>query len=243
MKKEAEHHGKTNSGTSPAPGPLAQTDNRPQGADSGRRELLKTADYDRRVLSRQLYDTVGQSLVALKLSIYRVERSLIEQIENASAETKAITDRVIEQLRDISDSLLPITLEDFGLRKTLEELLQRYEESSSTKVEFTHDGLEERLPIDIEAGIYRIIRETLLNMMSDLRSGEVKVILAVRGDAIRLNIFVAGQKPESCINSESETVIREIAGRLGGSLVVKELPGKIRLICELPASAKIEPEG
>ena len=87
--------------------------------------------------------------------------------------------------------------------------------------------------------VYRIVRETLLNLVSNLRGGDIKAIIAVERSFRPASISqVTGGGVETCSNEDAETVIYEMASLLGGSASIKMLPGKLRLTVELPVPDK-----
>lgn len=206
------------------------------GKDLISRRLLEIEELDRKLIRSELYNTIGQSLAVLKLSIHRVRRSLVNEIQSASAETEAITDGLIQQLRIIADALLPSTLDDFGLLKTLEDLFQTYTDSTGIKVNFRNDGLEQHMPAEIEATVYRIIRETLLNVVSQAQVSEVDVGVRVKDNMVRLTLAVTGDGFGVPRGDRGQTVMRERVLLLGGNLSVETLPGRVRLSCELPVA-------
>lgn len=205
-----------------------------RGKDSISRRFLEIEEHDRKLIRRELYEAIGQSLAVLKLSIHRVRQSLVNGIQSASAETEAIADGMIEQLRIIADTLLPSTLDDFGLLKALEDLFQKYTDSTDIKVNFHNEGLGRRMPVEIEAMIYRIIRETLLNVVSQAQVSEIDVGARVKGNIVSLTIAVAGDGFDSPRDDSRQTVMRERVLLLGGNLSIETLPGMVRLSSELP---------
>ncbi len=205
-----------------------------RGRDSISRKFLEIEEHDRKLIRRELYEAIGQSLAVLKLSIHRVRQSLVNGIQSASAETEAIADGMIEQLRIIADTLLPSTLDDFGLLKALEDLFQKYTDSTDIKVNFHNEGLERRMPVEIEATIYRIIRETLLNVVSQAQVSEVDVGARVKDNMVSLTIAVTGDGFDTTGDDSGQTVMRELVLLLGGSLSIETLPDMVRLSSELP---------
>lgn len=205
-----------------------------RGKDSISRRFLEIEEHDRKLIRRELYEAIGQSLAVLKLSINRVRQSLVNGIQSASAETEAIADGMIEQLRIIADTLLPSTLDDFGLLKALEDLFQKYTDSTDIKVNFHNEGLERRMPVEIEATIYRIIRETLLNVVSQAQVSEVDVGARVKDNMVSLTIAVAGYGFDAPRDDSGQTVMRELVLLLGGSFSIETLPDMICLSSELP---------
>ncbi len=202
--------------------------------DSISRRILEIEEHDRKLIRHELYEVIGQSLAVLKLSIHRVRLSLVDGIQSASAETEALADGMIEQLRIIADTLLPSTLDDFGLLKALEDLFQKYTDSTDIKINFHNEGLERSMPVEIEAMIYRIIRETLLNVVSQAQVSEIYIGARIKDNMASLNIAVAGDGFNAFRDDSGQTIMRERVLLLGGNLSIETLPDMIRLSSELP---------
>lgn len=199
-------------------------------------KFLETEQRNRQIISRNLYDAIGQSLAVLKLSIYRFEKSLINEIEAASAETQASTDHIIEQIRLISDALLPSTLDDFGLLRTLENLFHKHTESTGIKVHFHNEGLEQRMPLVTEAAIYRICRDTLQYVTSKAETSQLRVSARVRNNAVSLNISATGSGFDTPGDDGVQNTLREMASLLGGNLKIEALPERLRLSSRIPVA-------
>jgi PAS domain S-box-containing protein len=131
-------------------------------------QLLTAQEEERRRLSRELHDELGQSLMVLKMQI----RSLIRQLppgqpvlkEDCEAALRYI-DEVIENTRRLSRDLSPSILEDLGLTAALKHLLEeasRVYAIKSCSLEF--DEVEGLIPKEAKINIYRIFQECLANI-------------------------------------------------------------------------------
>lgn len=198
------------------------------------RRLPEIEGNDRKQIEREFFESIGQSLVVLKLSLGRTLQLLINDIQSAFAETGIITDEMNERLRIVSDTLMPSTLDDFGLLKALEDLFQRYTDSTLMKINFHNEGIERRIPPETEATIYRIISETLYNAVNRLQASEVTVDALVKNNTVGLTITVTGDGLDASGSDGGQISAWERVLLLGGSLSIETLPGMLCLSAELP---------
>ncbi|MBI2850774.1 MAG: hypothetical protein HYX80_07015 [Chloroflexi bacterium] len=236
MKERSDDNKKERNTSATSPGRRQSVKQPVREKDLISRKFLETEQRNRQIISHNLYEAIGQSLAVLKLSIDRIEKTLINEIESASAETQANTDRIIEQLRLISDALLPTTLDDFGLLRTLENLFHKHAESTGIRVRFHNEGLEQRMPLVTEAAIYRIVRDTLLHIVSQAETVQLRVNARVRNNTVSLSISATGAGFDTPEDDGIQTALRQMATLLGGRLKIETLPERLRLTSRLPVA-------
>jgi signal transduction histidine kinase len=126
--------------------------------------LVEVQERERREISRELHDAVGQALTAVKLDLGIALRSDVSDRTRAALdEAKDITETTLQNVRDLSQLLHPSTLDDFGLPETLRTYLERFAERTGIRAQLMV-ALPERLPPEIEASLYRIIQEATNNI-------------------------------------------------------------------------------
>ena len=119
---------------------------------------------ERREISRELHDAIGQDLTAVKLDIGIALRGVLgERTRAALDEAKDITENTLQSVRDLSQLLHPSTLDDFGLPDTLDTYLKRFTERTGIRAQLLAE-LPDRLPHDIESSLYRIVQEAMNNI-------------------------------------------------------------------------------
>jgi signal transduction histidine kinase len=126
--------------------------------------LVDVQERERRQISRELHDAIGQALTAVKLDLGIALRSDLSQRTRAALdEASEITETTLQSVRDLSQLLHPSTLDDFGLPETLRTYLKRFAERTGVRAQLIA-ALPERLPAEIEAAVYRIVQEALNNI-------------------------------------------------------------------------------
>jgi PAS domain S-box-containing protein len=155
------------------------------------RALVKAQETERRALALELHDELGQVLNRVKLSL-----DLIPMLESEAGQKQLILASelvrdMINRVRHISLDLRPSMLDDMGLLPTLHWLFGNYESQSGEKVSFTHTGIAQRFPPEVEITAYRIIQEALSNVTRHAVNKAVRVEL--RADEQTLYIQICDQ--------------------------------------------------
>ena len=115
---------------------------------------LNATENERKRVARELHDEVGSSLSMLRLM------SSVEEFDELKI--KGLIDKTIDNVRRISNDLLPSGLEEFGLEHGLEVLFESVKDSSNIKIEF-HSQLSTKLESHQNLMIYRIVQELVNN--------------------------------------------------------------------------------
>jgi signal transduction histidine kinase len=131
-------------------------------------EILKNTisaqEKERKRIAQDLHDEVGAMLSVVKLNIGRIEKKSDETMaKELAAETKTYLDEVITQVRRITRSLLPPSLEKLGLYFALEELANWINKSERMKIECWKSGEQFRFDNKKELAVFRIVQELLNN--------------------------------------------------------------------------------
>jgi len=151
-------------------------------------QLLKAQEVERRRLSRELHDELGQSLLVLKLQTKSIERKLPQGQdvlrEDCSRALKYI-DEIINNVRRLSRDLSPSILEDLGLFAALNYLLdefRRHHETLNFLVEL--EPIDQYISTESQMNIFRIFQESLTNIAKYAQASRVKVVFKKEGDML-----------------------------------------------------------
>jgi two-component system, NarL family, sensor kinase len=158
--------------------------------------ILQLQDEERRRIARDMHDSIGQDLTALKLGLaaiggeiekYRPELAM-KVFENAE-----IAKHISDQLRTISYLLHPPLLDDLGLGSALRWYVKGFEKRSGikTSLEVNLDG--QRLPSELETTIFRTIQEGLTNIHRHSESATALIRLCRFSDHLLLEIEDEGK--------------------------------------------------
>ncbi len=138
--------------------------------------IIEAQENERRRISRELHDGLGQLLSAtkLKLGMFEfVQSQNKEKFNELIKEVDSIISKAIVEARRISHDLRPTTLDDFGLIPALRILCQEFSKLTGVKVKFQVSQLLERIDPKVEIAIYRIIQESFNNISKYAESTEV----------------------------------------------------------------------
>ncbi len=210
---------------------------------SGR--LLEVQESERRALSRELHDEVGQSLSGLLLGIGNVAATISPE---GNAESRAqlqdlrrLAERTVAVVRDMSLLLRPSMLDDLGLVPALQWQAREISRTKNLKVEIQADSVSDDLPDEHKTCVYRIVQEALHNITRHAKAKTVQIHLTEqKGDALALTIQDDGQ---GFVPEREKGVgllgMEERVAHLHGSFAVKSQPGRGTLVkIELPLSEK-----
>ncbi|MGH7958089.1 MAG: PAS domain-containing sensor histidine kinase [Opitutaceae bacterium] len=165
-----------------------------QRAEASRQELqrqLASAQEDeRRRISRELHDEIGQHLTALMLGLKSLETISGEPPAQATlASLQTITETVGKRIHDLALELRPTALDDLGLLRTLSNYIEQWSATSKIEVDFHSTGwANDRLPPSIETAAYRIVQEALTNVLKHADASRVSIIVERRPEQVTLII-------------------------------------------------------
>jgi signal transduction histidine kinase len=204
-------------------------------------QLISAQEDERRSLSRDLHDELGQVVTALTLDLQRAtqagDRTKKDELIGRALHAAG---RLLDSIHAISTRLRPTLLDDLGLKDAVQSYLGEYERQTGivaqAQLRFDH----EHLPAVVSESIYRILQEALTNVSKHARSPEVFVELHVEPGQVALAVrdVGVGFAPEALDGKRLGLLgMRERAELLDGTFVLRAEPGKgteIRVTLPLP---------
>lgn len=140
------------------------------------RNTITAQEKERKRIAQDLHDEVGAMLSVVKLNVGRIEKKSEEPVaKELAAETKTYLDEVITQVRRISRSLLPPSLEKLGLYFALEELANWVNKADQLKITCWKSGEQFRFDNKKELAIFRIVQELLNNAIKHAEASTIMV--------------------------------------------------------------------
>jgi signal transduction histidine kinase len=154
-------------------------------------EIIQTQEFERKRISRELHDGIGQMMAVVKMNVSAIE----PEVKNIELHKTAIEliDKSCEEIRQISHQLMPGVLIKGGLQEALNELATYINNAGSTKVFVDLVGFEERPTEVIEVNLYRIIQELLTNIVKYAEAKEVQIQLTREQGVITVMVEDNGQ--------------------------------------------------
>jgi two-component system, NarL family, sensor kinase len=194
--------------------------------------LLKVQDEERRKLARDLHDSTGQTLAALKISISSLEEKCNQNSSTLSlmSEVAALADQAIEEIRTVSYLLHPPLLDEVGFPCAAEWYIQGFAKRSGINVTLEFATAGERLPMGIETALFRVLQESLTNVHRHSAAERVSVRFQREAEAAILEIRDFGRG----IPAERLAQLREVRAETGVGLAgmrerLNELKGKLQI--------------
>ena len=203
------------------------------------RRVVETQELERRRLARELHDETGQALTSILLGL----KALEEQTENVSSrasieELRELVVSTLQDVRRLAVELRPSALDDFGLVAALERLAASFAEQSGISVDFQAAVADERLPEEAETALYRIVQESLTNVVKHARARRVSILLTRKDASVKAVIEDDGQgfDPEVTGAGFGLVGMRERLALLGGRLEIESSGGAgTTIAAEVPA--------
>jgi signal transduction histidine kinase len=149
------------------------------------RRIVDAQELERRRLARELHDETGQALSSILLGL----RALDDKVgsDDARALVAGVRELVVATLQDVRQlavDLRPKVLDDFGLVAALERLTETFGTQTGIRVRFESGLGEERLPFEVETALYRIVQESLTNIVKHALAENVSIVLARKPGAV-----------------------------------------------------------
>jgi len=195
--------------------------------------IIDVQEEERKRLSRNLHDGIGQNLYSHLITINRmlseIDHPLLDQMQKEATQ-------LIEEIREISWELRPSVLDDLGLVPAIRSYLSRYSDHYHIDV-FFDCVLNRRYTISIELTIYRIIQEALTNIRKYAEVSEAAVTVREIGDVVRVMVEDKGKgfDPKKKSPGVGLFSMDERARSVNGTLQIKTSLGNgTKIILEVP---------
>jgi len=142
--------------------------------------VVEGENNERKRISKELHDSLGQSLTAASLNFSAVKND-ISNLEKQKAEKFLLglefLNAAIEESRNIAHNLMPKAIDDFGLVPSLNSLFNQIDKFSGINIKFYENLEGRRLPRQVEFNLYRITQEALNNAIKHAHATEIFVQL------------------------------------------------------------------
>lgn len=206
-------------------------------AETERLELLRRLAHAQeevqRRIARELHDQVGQTVTGLSLGLKGLERTLAEAGEREQVRwLQNLAGEIGRDIHRAAADLRPTALDDLGLAKALRAHCAAWSERYGIEADVQVIGREdERLPMEVETVLYRIVQEALTNVLKHAEARNVSVVLERKHGLTRLIVEDNGRgfDPDAAPGPGGHHLgllgIRERLSLLGGTLTVESAPG------------------
>ena len=195
--------------------------------------LMKAQEEERLHLSRELHDELGQLLIAAIFQLGLLERNSTssEAVQEHVQGLRATVNNIQQELHALAVNLRPASLDHVGLVSAIEQYINEFRRQYSLNVEFETAGMQNRrFPSAVETAIFRIVQESLTNVILHAQATRVDVVINLKGDDAIAIIEDNGVGFFPSLATDGSHLglfgMRERVEMLGGSLTIESEPGK-----------------
>jgi PAS domain S-box-containing protein len=193
--------------------------------------LMTIENDERRRISRELHDQIGQHLAALTLRLKTLEPAVPDADGLKAAQE--LVDDVGRQVHDLALEVRPTALDELGLLPAVSNYAEEWARRNRIQLDFHTRGFgQTRLPLTVEETIYRVVLESLTNVGKHARANRVSLILERRDSEARAIIEDdgIGFDPEELKSADGRRRLgllgmEERAGMVHGALTMESRPG------------------
>jgi signal transduction histidine kinase len=196
------------------------------------RKLVQAQELERKSLSRELHDAVGQMLSSIGMELGTVE-SLVagtsEKCRERLAEAQRLVTETIRTVRDLAMGLRPAMLDELGLASAIRWQSREFSRRYGVPVDVQLDGDVEGLPETHRTSVYRIVQEALTNCSRHAQAKHIRIRLYGRKDWLSLIIQDDGigfDPVKAQGNGLGLLGIQERVRELGGTTNITSTPAR-----------------
>lgn len=204
--------------------------------DLATRAVLVAEENERRRISGELHDGLGQMFSAVKLNLSGIAENIEFKNEHSKdmfGKTLDLVDESCKEVRVISHQMAPNVLLKSGLTSAIRDFIDKID-ASKLKVKLETFGLTERLDENIETVLYRVIQETVNNVIKHARANTLDIQLSKDDSGIDAMIEDNGVGFDTSKADKNEGIgLKNIKSRidyLKGTVDFSSEPGKGTLV-------------
>ena len=191
--------------------------------------IVEVQESERKYIATELHDEIGQVLTSLKINLQIIPKLGPAEAKQRLTQAQEVTNDLLSNVRELSLRLRPAVLDDLGLMAALLWHFKRYTSQTNINVAFTHLGLTERFSSDIEIAVYRIVQESLTNVVRYAEVDNVAVHIEARQGELQIDITDEGSGFDSSLLKDPElgsgmAGMRERVASLGGEFKINSRP-------------------
>lgn len=198
-------------------------------------KVMTAQEDERRRISRELHDEIGQSLTSLLVGLRAAEEEkghggMSERV----SELRKITGSTLQEVQRLARGLRPSVLDDFGLEEAIARYAADFTSTYGIQVDVAQDdGIRSRLPPAVETALYRIVQEALTNVGKYAKATTVSILLQRNPDQVQLIVEDDGQGFNAQAMEQRAVAgahlglhgMRERAALLNGSISIESSSG------------------
>jgi PAS domain S-box-containing protein len=158
--------------------------------------LLQSHDEERRRISRELHDSMGQNLVALATDLSQLRTSVpssARKLRELASRCEELANACVREVRTLSYLMYPPLLDESGLADAIRHFVDGFTARTGIKVELNVDHEFGRMRKDVELALFRVVQESLANIHRHSGSKRAKILLDRRLDDVTVEVTDSGR--------------------------------------------------
>jgi PAS domain S-box-containing protein len=192
------------------------------------RQLITAQETSRRHIALELHDGLGQDLALLSIEIGQLMQKDPESQAEGLQKLAMKTTEISSQVHNLSHQLHPSSLEHLGLVAASRSLCNEVSRSSRVQIDFSHADVPSPIPQEVSICLFRILQESLTNIVKHSQVQEARVEVAGSPDKLELRVCDSGVgfDPES-VGSDGRlgfVGMRERLSLVSGELLIESQP-------------------
>ncbi len=210
------------------------------------RKVIETQELERKRIARELHDSIGQMLSAVKFRIQSAGEKIVSQkskVWKDLSDAWTLLEQSIHEVRRVSHNLRPSILDDLGLVSAVRNMCEEFADRTRIKVKLKSSRFPQRLLPEVELSVFRIIQEALNNVEQHSRATHLALQIQKKNSHLMVTIKDNGRgfDPQGSYRQRSKARgfglegIRERVSTLGGQLDVRAAANKgVHISIEIP---------
>jgi signal transduction histidine kinase len=215
------------------------------------RQIISTQEEERKRIARELHDETSQALSGVAVNIQAIIEALpldTKQVKAKLQKIQSLTINTLNEIHRVIYELRPSLLDDLGLAAAVEWHAESYLRAAGIKVHLETDGVERRLPAEVETALFRIIQEATANIVRHAGAENTSIALEFKESSIAIRIEDNGRgfDLDKVIKSKDRwrglglLSMKERAEFLGGMLKIQSRPGiGTQIVAEIPVNGEV----
>lgn len=207
------------------------------------RQLIESQENERKRIASELHDGLGQQILVIKNRAELIKNNSMspEKIDLHLSDISTTAQHSITDIRNIAHALRPVVLEKFGLTKSISNLCEHLERTSSLDWSYFIDDIDGTIPSEKEINLYRIVQEAVNNIEKHASASEASVFVRRKEQMIELKIWDDGKGFDVDLIKKSRGLgllgMKERVDSLNGELMVDSNASKgTRFLIKIPIS-------
>ena len=150
--------------------------------------MIDGQEIERQRLARELHDGLGQSILAIKMRLERAATASAEKNKQIMEEVQMLFANTIQEIRSISNNLVPAVLNELGLADALQNLCREVTKSSGIKIDCEANAHSFKNTDKINTYLYRIAQEALNNSVKHSNASHVNLKIYISNEQVFMKI-------------------------------------------------------